>query len=104
MFRRPPSTSRTDTLFPYTTLFRSGVGPCCWLHIVVRRGALGRTGLVSGAFMIGYGIARIVAEFFREADPFLAFVLPGTTMGQVLSTPMVLVGIVVTLWALRRKA
>src|SRR3546814_17509098 len=24
MIRRPPSTTRTDTLFPYTTLFRSG--------------------------------------------------------------------------------
>src|SRR3546814_15639817 len=27
MIRRPPSTKRTDTLFPYTTLFRSLVGP-----------------------------------------------------------------------------
>src|SRR3546814_15818981 len=71
---------------------------------MVRRGALERTGLVSGAFMIGYGIARIVAEFFREPDPFLSFVLPGTTMGQLLSLPMVLVGIGLTLWALRRKA
>src|SRR3546814_11608178 len=25
MIRRPPSTTRTDTLFPYTTLFRSDV-------------------------------------------------------------------------------
>lgn len=74
------------------------------LYIMVRRGALERTGLVSGAFMIGYGIARIVAEFFREPDPFLSFVLPGTTMGQLLSLPMVLVGIGLTLWALRRKA
>src|SRR3546814_4028990 len=24
MIRRPPKTTRTDTLFPYTTLFRSG--------------------------------------------------------------------------------
>src|SRR3546814_8380958 len=24
MFRRPPISTRTDTLFPYTTLFRSG--------------------------------------------------------------------------------
>ncbi|HMA13907.1 MAG: prolipoprotein diacylglyceryl transferase [Bacteroidota bacterium] len=74
------------------------------LYVMVRRGALQRTGLVSGVFMIGYGLARIVAEFFREPDPFLSFVLPGTTMGQVLSVPMVLVGIGVTLWALRRKA
>src|SRR3546814_5536653 len=26
MLRRPPRSTRTDTLFPYTTLFRSGVG------------------------------------------------------------------------------
>src|SRR3546814_6378339 len=26
MIRRPPRSTRTDTLFPYTTLFRSGVG------------------------------------------------------------------------------
>src|SRR3546814_19034675 len=25
MLRRPPSTTRTDTLFPYTTLFRSNL-------------------------------------------------------------------------------
>src|SRR3546814_8700350 len=27
MIRRPPVSTRTDTLFPYTTLFRSAVGP-----------------------------------------------------------------------------
>src|SRR3546814_8340611 len=27
MIRRPPRSTRTDTLFPYTTLFRSGNGP-----------------------------------------------------------------------------
>ena len=74
------------------------------LHFMVRRGALQRRGLLSGAFMIGYGLARIVAELFREPDAFLQFVLPGITMGQVLSFPMVLIGIGVTLWALRRKA
>jgi phosphatidylglycerol:prolipoprotein diacylglycerol transferase len=54
--------------------------------------------------MIGYGLARIVAEFFRAPDDFLQFVLPNTTMGQVLSLPMVLIGIGLTIWALRRKA
>src|SRR3546814_18306787 len=28
MVRRPPRSTRTDTLFPYTTLFRSGIGTC----------------------------------------------------------------------------
>jgi phosphatidylglycerol---prolipoprotein diacylglyceryl transferase len=74
------------------------------LYIMVRRGALQRTGLISGVFMIGYGLARIVAEFYREPDEFLQFVLPGTTMGQLLSFPMVLIGLGLTVWALRRKA
>src|SRR3546814_6465111 len=29
MRRRPPRSTRTDTLFPYTTLFRSNPGPRC---------------------------------------------------------------------------
>src|SRR3546814_19316560 len=33
MIRRPPRSTRTDTLFPYTTLFRSGVQA----HSVVHR-------------------------------------------------------------------
>ena len=41
---------------------------------------------------------------YREPDAFLSFVLPGTTMGQVLSLPMVLIGLAATFWALRRKA
>src|SRR3546814_15632905 len=28
MIRRPPRSTRTDTLFPYTTLFRAEAGPC----------------------------------------------------------------------------
>src|SRR3546814_13344493 len=35
MIRRPPRSTRTDTLFPYTTLFRSGIG-CCDASKVVR--------------------------------------------------------------------
>src|SRR3546814_9414320 len=29
MIRRPPRSTRTDTLFPYTTLFRSHIGQQC---------------------------------------------------------------------------
>src|SRR3546814_12685795 len=36
MFRRPPGSTRTDTLFPYTTLFRSAARPClCGAQLVV---------------------------------------------------------------------
>src|SRR3546814_2171617 len=30
MIRRPPRSTRTDTLFPYTTLFRSTISACMW--------------------------------------------------------------------------
>jgi phosphatidylglycerol:prolipoprotein diacylglycerol transferase len=59
-----------------------------------------RFGLLTGIFLIGYAVARITGEFFREPDPFLGFLWFGATMGQLLSIPMLLAG----LWlVLRRK-
>jgi phosphatidylglycerol:prolipoprotein diacylglycerol transferase len=58
-----------------------------------------RFGLLTGVFLIGYGVARIVGEIFREPDAFLGFLPGGLTMGQVLSIPMVLVG----LWLVLRS-
>jgi phosphatidylglycerol---prolipoprotein diacylglyceryl transferase len=56
-------------------------------------GKLKSPGFVSGAFVAGYGCARIIVEFFREPDPQLGYLLGGwLTMGMVLSVPMVLVG------------
>jgi phosphatidylglycerol---prolipoprotein diacylglyceryl transferase len=51
-----------------------------------------RFGLLTGVFLLGYGIARIIAEFFREPDAFLGFLWAGATMGQLLSVPMLLAG------------
>ena len=59
-------------------------------------------GLLSGIFFIGYGVARIVGELFREPDANLSYLIGGTTMGQWLSAPMILLGIVFVLG--RRKA
>ncbi len=72
------------------------------LYIMVRRGALQRTGLISGVFMMGYAVTRSLAELYREPDDFLGFIVQGITMGQVLSFPMFLVGLIVTVWALRK--
>jgi phosphatidylglycerol:prolipoprotein diacylglycerol transferase len=47
-----------------------------------------RPGLITGVFFGGYGIARIVVEFFREPDAHLGFLLAGVTMGQILSLPV----------------
>src|SRR3546814_17019176 len=59
MIRRPPRSTRTDTLFPYTTLFRSRPLPisrrqCSWVPDQVRDDVLGkvmtRTGVYPGTF------------------------------------------------------
>ncbi len=52
-----------------------------------------RPGLLTGVFLSGYGVARIVAELFREPDANLGFVVWSISMGQVLSIPMFVVGL-----------
>jgi phosphatidylglycerol---prolipoprotein diacylglyceryl transferase len=59
-------------------------------------------GAISGLFLIGYGTARFIAEFAREPDNFLGFLAGGLTMGQWLSMPMVVAGLLMMLWAYRR--
>ena len=51
-------------------------------------------GFVGGAFIAGYGLARIFVEFFRVPDIQIGYLLGGwLTMGMVLSTPMVVLGV-----------
>lgn len=52
-----------------------------------------RVGVLAGLFCIFYGTARIICEFFREPDEFLGFLFAGATMGQLLSLPMLAIGI-----------
>ncbi len=63
------------------------------LYIAVHLGALRRPGLVAGLFAVGYGIARITCEFFREPDPQLGFLFGGATMGMLLSLPLTAIGV-----------
>lgn len=78
-----------------------------WL---LRRGALKHPGRITGAFLLGYGLARFVVEFLRQADA--QFITPdnplghviggatlGLSMGQVLTLPMIAAG----LWFLQRS-
>lgn len=62
------------------------------LTLVMRPRILARPGLLTGVFLIGYGLARITGEIFREPDAFLGFIGPGITMGQILSLPMLAAG------------
>jgi phosphatidylglycerol:prolipoprotein diacylglycerol transferase len=63
-----------------------------------------RAGFLTGAFLCGYGIARCIGELFREPDAFLGFLPGGLTMGQVLSAPMIVIGIWMMLRARRVTA
>ena len=83
------------------------------LWLAFRRGGLRTPWLMTGLFVGGYGIARFFVEFFRQADA--QFVTPGNpwghvvrlgdlglTQGQLLSLPMVIVGLSLVLYARRR--
>ncbi|WP_298260743.1 prolipoprotein diacylglyceryl transferase [uncultured Litoreibacter sp.] len=74
------------------------------LWLAYRRGWLMRSGAMIGVFLAGYGIARGFVEFFRQPDALfvsegnplgLAWHMGGygLTMGQILSIPMILLGL-----------
>jgi phosphatidylglycerol:prolipoprotein diacylglycerol transferase len=64
------------------------------MFVLSRREALrSRFGLLTGVFLCGYAVARIIGEYFREPDAFLGFLTFGTTMGQLLSVPMFVAGV-----------
>jgi phosphatidylglycerol---prolipoprotein diacylglyceryl transferase len=59
-------------------------------------------GAVSGMFLVGYGVFRSAAEFFREPDDgFMGVLTLGISMGQWLSLPMIVVGVIMIVWAYR---
>lgn len=58
-----------------------------------------RPGVVSGAFLIGYGVFRMIVELYRQPDAHIGFVFEQISMGQVLSLPMVLLGVCVIAYA-----
>ncbi len=59
-------------------------------------------GQVSGAFLMGYGVLRFFAEFFREPDNFLGLLALGMSMGQWLCVPMILAGAMLWWWGRSR--
>jgi phosphatidylglycerol:prolipoprotein diacylglycerol transferase len=68
------------------------------MFLLSRREAIrARFGTLTGIFLIGYAVARIIGEMFREPDEFLGFLVFGATMGQLLSIPMLLAGVWLTM-------
>ena len=61
-------------------------------------------GTFIGVFLTVYGICRFLIEFVRQPDAQLGYLFGGwVTMGQVLSVPLVVIGIVVIVMAARNK-
>jgi phosphatidylglycerol:prolipoprotein diacylglycerol transferase len=65
-----------------------------WIYAKKPRGL----GQVAGAFLIGYGVVRFTAEFFREPDDFLGLLAFNMSMGQWLCVPMIVAGVAIWLW------
>ncbi len=62
-------------------------------------------GAVSGLFAICYGLFRCIAEFFREPDVQIGYLAFGWfTEGQLLSIPLIVIGVVLLVWAYKRDA
>ena len=62
----------------------------------------GVVGMLVGVFLLGYGLARFIVEFFREPDAQLVgfTARTGLHMGQWLTVPMIAAGIylIVAAW------
>ena len=61
------------------------------------------TGQISAVFLIGYGSFRFIAEYFRTPDAGIFGLSEVISMGQWLSVPMILAGIVMLAWAYRQR-
>lgn len=71
------------------------------LYVVSQRKP--QLGLLSGLFLIGYGIFRMFVELFREPDDHLGFFFEYISMGQILSLPMVIVGLIIIIYGSSRQ-
>ncbi len=84
------------------------------LFLAWQRNWLKQPGKITGMFLIGYGASRFFVEFFRQADAqFISADNPmgyvigsaniGLSMGQLLSLPMILIGLALWSWSRRRN-
>lgn len=71
------------------------------MYLLKRTRAREKPLLLGGIFLCGYAISRIIAELFREPDAFLGYLWGNATMGQLLSLPMLVLGLYLVF---RRKA
>lgn len=75
-------------------------GVLLFIILVIYSKSPRKLGAVTGMFLLLYGIFRFFVELYREPDAFLGFIFKWLTMGQLLSIPLILIG----LWLLLRKS
>ncbi len=61
-------------------------------------------GTVFWTFITGYGICRMIVELFREPDAHIGFIFGSLSMGQILSLPMLVVGVFMLSLGYQRQA
>ena len=77
----------------YEAFFEGLMLFCILAYGVFKRKTFKNKGLNSGLFLIFYSLFRIIIETFREPDVQIGFILDNLTMGQILSTPFLLLGV-----------
>ncbi len=83
--------------------FLEGICLFVILNLLWRKeGVRKHCGTVSALFVLLYGIFRILMEQFREPDAHMGFFFGNFTMGQLLSVPLILLGIVVLIFVWRK--
>ena len=84
------------------------------MYLAFKRNAFKRPGYLASIFFMGYGLSRCFVELFRQPDQqfqsvnnpmgfFIQFGEMGLTMGQVLSLPMIVIGIILFVTSTRNK-
>src|SRR3546814_12730720 len=95
MIRRPPRSTRTDTLFPYTTLFRSFIGNGKAIALGESEGFTktvfdAKTGELLGAHMIGAEVTELIQGYTvgktaeLVEDDFIGTVFPHPTLSETM--------------------
>jgi len=70
-------------------------GVLLFITLWIAKGRGLRAGVLTSLFLILYGLFRFSVEFFREPDGQVGFIIGVLTMGQILSTGMILTGVAI---------
>ena len=84
--------------------FLEGIVLFCILYLLSRKKPPMPRGTHLGVFLIFYGLFRFLIEFVRQPDVQLGYLWAGwLTMGQLLSVPLIVVGICLLVFAFKKK-